>query len=175
MKISKRQLKLCRTAAVVLVLLLLPATYSYLQQRAAVRKVVAGPAAPAIEAGYDRLTFEVLKSWTYVEGKSAFPGFIKALDGKPVEMLGYMMPLTEIENIKEFLLVPSLWGCCYGQPPAVNHIVAVKLPAGQTTKFYSGPIRIDGRFRVGETKQDGYVVSLYVLTPDKIVEAKNLE
>lgn len=175
MKISKRQLKVLRTTVLVLALLLLPATYSYLQQRAAARKPVAGPVAPAIEAGYDRLTFELLKSWTYVEGKSTFPGFITALDGKPVEMLGYMMPLTEIANIKEFLLVPSLWGCCYGQPPAVNHIVAVKMPAGQTTKFCSGPIRIDGQFHVGETKQDGYVVSLYVLTPHKIVEIKNLD
>ena len=175
MKISKRQMKMVRTAVLMMALLLLPATYSYMQQRAAARKPVAGLAEPAIEAGYDRLTVEVLKSWTYVEGKTAFPNFIKALDGKPVEMLGYMMPLTEIENIKEFLLVPSLWGCCYGQPPSVNHIVAVKMPAGQTTKFFSGPIRIDGRFHVDETKQDGYLVSLYVLTPDKIVEVKNLE
>ena len=173
MKFSKRQIKVLRTTVLVIALLLLPATYSYMQQRTAVRKPVVASGAPAIEAGYDRLTFEILKSWTYVEGKSEFPGFIKALDGKPVEMLGYMMPLTEIENIKEFLLVPSLWGCCYGQPPAVNHIVAVKMPVGQTTKFYSGPIRIDGRFRVGETTQDGYLVSLYVLTPDKIVEVKN--
>ncbi len=126
-------------------------------------------------AGYERLRFEVLKRWTYVEGKTEFPAFIKALDGKRIEMLGYMMPLTEIENIKEFLLVPSLWGCCYGQPPAINHIVAVKMPAGKTAKFYSGPIQVNGQFRVSETKQDGYVVSLYVLTPDKIVEIKNLE
>ena len=175
MKISNHQAKIFRTTVLVIALLLLPATYSYLQQQVATRKLVHGPAAPAIEAGYNRLTFEVLKSWTYVEGRSEFPGFIKALNGKPVEMLGYMMPLTEIKGIKEFLLVPSLWGCCYGQPPAVNHIVAVKMPAGQTAKFYSGPIRIDGQFAVGETKQDGYVVSLYVLTPDKIVEIKNLE
>ena len=175
MKISKRQIKVMRTTVLVIALLLLPATYSFLQQQAGAQKPTAGPADPAIEAGYDRLTFEVLKNWTYVEGKSEFPKFIKALDGKPVEMLGYMMPLTEIDHIKEFLLVPSLWGCCYGQPPAVNHIIAVKMPAGQTAKFYSGPIRINGRFHVGETKQDGYVVSLYVLTPDKIVEIKNLE
>ena len=175
MTISKRQIKMLRTTVLVIALLLLPATYSLLEQRAAAQKPAGGPAVPAIEAGYDRLTFEVLKSWTYVEGKTTFPSFIKALDGKPVEMIGYMMPLTEIDHIKEFLLVPSLWGCCYGQPPAINHIVAVKLTAGQTRKFYSGPIRIDGRFHVGETKQDGYLVSLYVLTADKIVEIKNLE
>jgi hypothetical protein len=27
---------------------------------------------------------------------------------------------------------------------------------------------VRGKFAVGETKQDGYTVSLYVLTPDKI-------
>ena len=70
-------------------------------------------------------------------------------------MVGFMMPLTEVKNIKEFLLVPSLWGCCYGQPPAVNHIVVVKMPPGQTTKFYDDVIRIRGQFDVGETKQDG--------------------
>jgi len=60
------------------------------------------------------------------------------------------MPLTEVKNITQFLLVPSLWGCCYGQPPAVNHIVVVKMPPGQTTKFYDDVIRIRGEFNVGK-------------------------
>ena len=83
-------------------------------------------------------------------------------------MTGFMMPLTEMKDITEFLLVPSLWGCCYGQPPAVNHIVVVRMRTGQLTKFYDDPIRVRGRFKVGEIKQDGYLVSLYVLTADRI-------
>jgi hypothetical protein len=114
------------------------------------------------------LEFDTLKSWTYIEGKTPIPAFIKALDKKNIEMVGFMMPLTEVKNITQFLLVPSLWGCCYGQPPAVNHIVVVKMPPGQTTKFYDDVIRIRGEFNVGETKQDGYLVSLYVLTAEKI-------
>ena len=50
----------------------------------------------------------------------------------------------------------------------MNHIVVVKMPPGQTTKFYDDVIRIRGEFNVGETKQDGYLVSLYVLTAEKI-------
>ena len=57
----------------------------------------------------------------------------------------------------------------------MNHIVAVKMKPGEVTKFYSNPIKLKGRFSVGETKQDGYVVSLYVITVDKITEAKGLE
>ena len=83
-------------------------------------------------------------------------------------MVGFMMPLSEVKNITEFILVPSLWGCCYGQPPAVNHVVVVRMPPGQTTKFFNDVIRVRGKFSVGETKQDGYTVSLYVLTVDKI-------
>jgi hypothetical protein len=118
--------------------------------------------------GCRKLTFDTLKSWTYVEGKTPIPQFIKDLDNKHVEMVGFMMPLTQVENITEFLLVPSLWGCCYGQPPAVNHIVLIQMPKGRTSKFYNDVIRVRGRFHVGETREDGELVSLYTLTPDEI-------
>ena len=178
---TKNQIKSLKTAGMVCALLLVPATLGVVQQMLARRKMVqlatAEAAVPAAngEKGYGKLTFDLLKSWTYIEGKTPIPGFIKELDGKNVVMLGFMMPLTEVENIKEFLLVPSLWGCCYGQPPAVNHIVAVKMKPGEVSKFYSNPIKVKGRFSVGETKQDGYVGSLYVITVDKIVDAKGLE
>ena len=128
----------------------------------------ASPSAADVDPQYKKLEFDTLKSWTYIEGKTPIPAFIKALDKKNIEMVGFMMPLTEVKNITQFLLVPALWGCCYGQPPAVNHIVVVKMPPGQTTKFYDDVIRIRGEFNVGETKQDGYLVSLYVLTAEKI-------
>lgn len=135
-----------------------------------------GPPSPAMmkamvekpKEGFERLSFDVLRSWTYVEGKTPIPPEIKALDGKNVEMLGFMMPLTEVKNIKEFLLVPSLYGCCYGQPPAPNHMVVVKMPEGKTSKFMQDVIRVRGNFKVGETRQEGYLVSLYVLTPTEI-------
>lgn len=118
--------------------------------------------------GYRKLTFDTLKSWTYVEGKTPIPQFIKDLDGRNVEMIGFMMPLTQVENITEFLLVPALWGCCYGEPPAVNHIVLIKMPKGHTSKFYNDVIRVRGLFHVGEIREDGELVSLYTLTPDEI-------
>jgi hypothetical protein len=124
------------------------------------------------ETGYSKLTFETLKSWTYVAGKTPFPPHIKALDGQNVEMLGFMMPLTEIQNIKEFVLMPTLFGCCYGQPPAPNHMVMVKLPAGRTTKFCSNPVRVRGEFHVGETRQDGYLISLYVLSANEVSDTR---
>jgi hypothetical protein len=171
---KKQQLKSFGMGAAVIGLLLLPGLASMLQQQLLQRKqakleVANGAPTPAdVDPRYKKLEFDTLKSWTYVEGKTPIPAFIKALDKKDVEMVGFMMPLTEVKNITQFLLVPSLWGCCYGQPPAVNHIVVVRMPPGQTTKFYDDVIRIRGQFNVGETKQDGYLVSLYVLTAEKI-------
>jgi hypothetical protein len=181
MAITKQQLKTFSTGAIVLGLVLLPGLASFVQQQLLQRKMAklntvqaamagtaAAPSADPSDSKYTRLQFDTLKSWTYIEGKTPIPDFIKKLDGQNIEMVGFMMPLSEVKNITEFILVPSLWGCCYGQPPAVNHVVVVKMPPGQTTKFFNDVIRVRGKFSVGETKQDGYTVSLYVLTVDKI-------
>ncbi len=176
---TKQQVKTFSTGAVVIGLVLLPGLASLIQQRLLERKVMkldlaqgallsSGGVPEQRDARFTRLTFDTLKSWTYIEGKTPIPNFIKKLDGKDVEMVGFMMPLTEVKDITEFLLVPSLWGCCYGQPPAVNHIVVVKMPKGQTAKFFNDAIRVRGRFNVGETKEGRYLVSLYVLTPESI-------
>jgi hypothetical protein len=182
MAITKQQLKTFSTGAIVLGLVLLPGLASFIQQQLMQRKMAklnmvqnamastptTTPAADPSDSKYTRLQFDTLKSWTYIEGKTPIPDFIQKLNGQNIEMVGFMMPLSEVKNITEFILVPSLWGCCYGQPPAVNHVVVVKMPPGQTTKFFNDVIRVRGKFNAGETKQDGYTVSLYVLTVDKI-------
>src|ERR1043165_8380582 len=58
---------------------------------------------------FERLSFDTLKSWIYVPGKTGIPEKIKKFDGQNVEMVGYMMPLGDYKNMTEFLLVPSLW------------------------------------------------------------------
>ena len=177
--ITKQQVKTFSTGAIVLALVLLPGLASFIQQQLLQRKMaklnrvqaVSLPSVPGsapADSKYTQLQFDTLKSWTYIEGKTPIPDFIQKLNGQNIEMVGFMMPLSEVKNITEFILVPSLWGCCYGQPPAVNHIVVVRMPPGQTTKFASDVIRVRGHFNVGETKQDGYLVSLYVLTAEKI-------
>jgi hypothetical protein len=115
------------------------------------------------------LPFEVLKKWTYVEGKTPIPDFILAFDGKNVDMTGYMMPLNTVKNIRSFVLAPSLFGCCYGQPPAVNHIVLVNMADGKTAKYFEDVVRVRGRFHCGEEKLDGELLSLYRIDADEAV------
>lgn len=115
------------------------------------------------------LSFELLKKWTYVEGKTPIPDFIRAFDGKRVYMTGYMMPLNTVKNIRSFVFVPSLFGCCYGQPPAVNHIILVNMAEGKTAKYLEDVIRVRGRFHCGEEKLDGELLSLYRIDADEVV------
>jgi hypothetical protein len=115
------------------------------------------------------LSFDVLKKWTYVAGKTPIPDFIRVFDGKNVEMTGYMMPLNTVKDIKSFILVPSLFGCCYGQPPAVNHIVLVNMADGKTSQYFEDAVRVRGQFHCGEEKQDGELLSLYRIDADEVV------
>ena len=114
--------------------------------------------------GLDKiLKFEELTSWPYEDGLKGMPKRIKEQTGKRVLMTGFMLPIDEIQNIKEFLLVESLWSCCYGQPPDIHGIVRVVMPKGKTTDYFFDPLKIIGTFKVEATVMDGYCVDIYQL------------
>src|SRR5262245_48218744 len=114
--------------------------------------------------GLDKVvTFDELSAWPYEDGLKGMPKRVKELDGKKVLMSGFMLPIDEVQNIKEFLLVQSLWSCCYGQPPDINGIVRVVMPKGKTTDYFFDPLKVIGRFKVEATVIDGYCVDIYQL------------
>ncbi len=119
----------------------------------------------------EKMDFTILGKWKYIEGKTKIPDTVKTLDGKIFEFTGFMMPINEVKNITQFILIQSLWGCCFGQAPEANHIVVVHMERGKTVDFYPDLIRVTGRFSVGETREEGYLVSIYRLDASK-VEAK---
>jgi hypothetical protein len=115
-------------------------------------------------AGLDKiLPFDELDSWPYEDGLKGMPKRIKELSGKKVLMTGFMLPIDEVQNIKEFLLVKSLWSCCYGQPPDIHGIVRVVMPKGKRTDYFFDPLKIVGTFKVEATVLDGYCVDIYQL------------
>ncbi len=115
-------------------------------------------------SGLDKiLPFDELDSWPYEDGLKGMPKRVKDLSGKKVLMTGFMLPIDEVQNIKEFLLVKSLWSCCYGQPPDIHGIVRVVMPKGKTTDYFFDPLKIVGTFKVEATVLDGYCVDIYQL------------
>ncbi len=123
--------------------------------------------------GLDKIvTFDELSAWPYEEGLKGMPKKVKDLHGKKVLMSGFMLPIDDVRDIKEFLLVQSLWSCCYGQPPDINGIVRVVMPKGKTTDYFFDPLKIIGTFKVEATILDGYCVDIYPLHVDSLEAIK---
>jgi hypothetical protein len=123
--------------------------------------------------GLDKIvTFDEISSWPYEDRLKGMPKRCKELDGKKVMMTGFMLPIDEVQHIKEFLLVQSLWSCCYGQPPDINGFVRVVMPKGKTTEYFFDPLKVTGTFKVEATVVDGYCVDIYQLHAESIEAVK---
>ncbi len=92
---------------------------------------------------------------------ASIPADVKALDGVTVRLHGYMIALDAAENISKFALVPSLFNCCYGQPPQVQHTIVVNCPKGKAVSFYPDEIIVQGKLKVEIAKDGGYIVSIF--------------
>ena len=109
------------------------------------------------------LPFHRLTGWRYTDGLQGMPDAVRALDGERVLMLGFMLPLDEVQGMREFLLVESLWSCCYGTPPDLNGIVRCVMPAGRELDYLFDPIKVVGTFSVAPSIVDGYCVDVFQL------------
>ena len=64
-------------------------------------------------------------TWNPIFDANGFK-FNEALDGAPIRMPGYVIPLeTEGDGVREFLLVPYVGACIHVPPPPPNQLVYV--------------------------------------------------
>ncbi len=117
-----------------------------------------------------QMTFDEIGSWKYRDGKTPIPDDVKKFDGKYVEIKGYMLPVGGGNWCKEFLLVPALFGCCFGQAPEPNHMIFVKMQGKKEAPFHPRAIRIRGTFTAREERVDGLLVSLYRFECEQVLE-----
>ncbi len=136
-----------------------------IRAEARLKRLLEKGAIPGIEK---ILTFEEISSWPYQDGLKGMPEPVKKMDGKTVLMTGFMLPIDEVENIKEFLLVQSMWSCCFGQPPDINGIVRVVMKGDKRINFKYDPIKVTGQFKVVAAYEDGYCIDIYQLHADEV-------
>ena len=78
-----------------------------------------------------------LGNFDYDEDKGGnIPADVKALSGATIRLHGFMIPMDQAENITQFALVPSLFACCFGQPPQIQHTIVGQLPQGQGRRLF---------------------------------------
>ncbi len=149
--------------------------------------VLALRAAEPAKAEYERVGFDRLASYTFTppemdsndpkavppSGADQIPAKIKALDQQKVAVTGYMLP-TKMDGglVKEFLLVKDPMMCCYGVMPKINEWVVVKMTGAGVKPLMDIPITFDGKLRVGEMYENGYLTGVYLLEGDKMADVK---
>jgi hypothetical protein len=127
--------------------------------------------------------FDKLASFTYempddlgstnqvVNEKSAsqIPKEIRALDQKSIALKGFMLPLkVEGGLVTELLIMRDQSMCCYGAVPKITEWVSVKMSGKGVKPVMDQPITMFGRLRVGEMRENGYLVGIYAMDGEKM-------
>jgi hypothetical protein len=108
------------------------------------------------------ISIKELGNFDYDQEKGGnIPADVKALGGTKLRLRGYMIPMDQAENITQFALVPSLFSCCFGQPPQIQHTVVVNCPKGKAVEYCPDEIVVEGNLSVDEKKDDGFIVSIF--------------
>jgi uncharacterized membrane protein len=146
-----------------------------------IREMGGGPEVPDLanrtphappEPGETRdLTIQELGNFPYDDEAGGVPPDVAALDGVAIRMSGYMVPGYQTDSIKQFTLVTSVYECCFGQPPGVEHAINVVLPEGRAVTFTYGEVQVTGTLRVEEEWRDGFVVNLFTIQDVTSVKA----
>jgi hypothetical protein len=135
------------------------------------------PHAPPVAGEVRSLTIKELGNFDYLGAGGVIPQDIRRLDGSTVRLGGFMVPANQIgdasadQRVTRFALVPNVASCCYGQPPGVQHVVTVECPPDHAIPFTSHYVSVEGTLRVGETRDEGFVISLFALKASDVREA----
>jgi hypothetical protein len=106
-----------------------------------------------------------------VTADAQIPATIKELSNKKVSLRGFMLPLkVEGGLVTELLIMKDQSMCCYGTTPRINEWVSVKMTKGGIKPLMDEPVTLMGTLKVGETRENGYLVGIYAMDGDKMAE-----
>ncbi len=118
------------------------------------------------------LAIKELGNFEYDADKGGnIPEDVKKLTGSRIRVQGFMIPLDQADNISHFALVPSLFACCFGQPPQIQHQIVVHTPKGKAVSYFPDEIVCEGALKVEEKKDDGYIVSVFEMEVSSVKPA----
>lgn len=135
---------------------------------------------------YQSLPFNMLISYPFSEpnwAKMEDPAYIaslnldeqispeiQAMDGKKVEIQGFMLPLDMSEgNLRTFMLLKDQMACCFGNIPRLNEWVYVRVPKKKQIGVHQDvPITLFGTLRVGAKFEHEVLTGIYHLELDQM-------
>lgn len=118
------------------------------------------------DASYQKVSFQQLKR--YKPGRPV-PPEVAALNGKNIEVLGFMAALTQLDGIGEFVLASSPPLNCYCAPPLfINEVISVKMNR-RTARYKAGVVKVRGKLIVNTNIKDEFNDVMYTLKAEEIL------
>jgi hypothetical protein len=114
-----------------------------------------------------KIGFATLAGFDYAEGMT-LPKEVTRLDEQVITVSGFMR--REVPGggpVNSFMLIND--GCGCNGTPKLNEIVFCTLPDGVTMDIKPGIVTVTGKVYVGETKEEGVVVTLYQMDADTVL------
>ena len=141
--------------------------------------------APESEAEFPNVPYDTLSAYVYVmppkrpEGDTTkhteqIPESIRALNGKKVCVVGYMLPTVwDEDRITEFLLMRNIPQCCFGVAPQMNEWIVVTMDEESNSPEHKlTPTAVEGVLEVGEAEVDGWVQSVYRMKAHAVLQTE---
>ena len=103
----------------------------------------------------------------------AFPEEIARYDDREVVVTGYMIPGEMIVgNVRDFMMVRDLLGCCFGAQPMPDEWIDVVMHPDSDARYYQYvPIRVTGTLTLGgEQDKAGFARGVYKLEATLVQE-----
>ncbi|MBM3836704.1 MAG: DUF3299 domain-containing protein [Verrucomicrobia bacterium] len=109
------------------------------------------------------------------KSEEQIPAGVKALDQTKVALKGFMLPLrVESGLVTEMLIMRDQSMCCYGTVPKINEWVSVKMTNKGVKPIMDQPVTVFGKLRVGEMRENGYLVGIYAMDGEKMAVPADL-
>jgi hypothetical protein len=122
------------------------------------------PHAPPVPGQVLTMSIKELANFEFdPNGNSPIPADVKALDGAKFRLRGFMIPMNQAEQITDFSLVPSLVGCCFGQPPGVQHTITCRTLKGTAIDYTVDEIMVEGTLKLDVKRDEGYAYNVFDL------------
>ncbi|REJ70472.1 MAG: DUF3299 domain-containing protein [Planctomycetota bacterium] len=67
---------------------------------------------------------------------------------KKIRVRGYILPTMQKDGIRQFVLVRDNQECCFGPGAALFDCVRVQMNGGQSVRYTTRPVSVEGRFTI---------------------------
>ena len=111
--------------------------------------------------GYNIIPWKTVRTTTGSLRKGgSYSDDLRAYDGEPVHIIGFMVPQETFIDVSDFMLLPIPIECYFCSMPPSRDVLYVQLQEGETAQIYTEPVLILGTFTLNEGPEQSYFYSL---------------